>query len=66
MMQNLFRAGALALVAGAVQISPAGAQEGFPLGPTQRNGQFVAPYFEGWYANPDGTYTLSFGYYNAN
>ncbi len=29
-------------------------------------GQPVAPFFEGWYANPDGTYTFSFGYHNFN
>ena len=26
----------------------------------------VSPFFEGWYENPDGTYTLSFGYFNRN
>jgi hypothetical protein len=26
----------------------------------------VAPFFDGWYANPDGTVTLSFGYSNLN
>jgi hypothetical protein len=29
-------------------------------------GQTVTPAFEGWYRNPDGTFTLSFGYYNRN
>jgi hypothetical protein len=29
-------------------------------------GQGVAPAFEGWYRNPDGTFTLSFGYFNRN
>ncbi len=26
----------------------------------------VVPIFEGWYRNPDGTYELSFGYFNVN
>jgi hypothetical protein len=26
----------------------------------------VTPAFEGWYPNPDGTFNLSFGYYNRN
>jgi hypothetical protein len=29
-------------------------------------GQSVTPSFEGWYPNPDGTFTLSFGYFNRN
>jgi hypothetical protein len=30
------------------------------------SGQTVTPVFEGWYQNPDGSYSLSFGYYNRN
>ena len=26
----------------------------------------MTPAFEGWYQNPNGTYSLSFGYYNRN
>lgn len=29
-------------------------------------GQDVSPTFEGWESNPDGTFTLHFGYYNRN
>ncbi|HEY6372714.1 MAG TPA: hypothetical protein VIX37_19200, partial [Candidatus Sulfotelmatobacter sp.] len=29
-------------------------------------GQDVTPAFEGWIANPDGTFTLYFGYMNRN
>ena len=29
-------------------------------------GQSVSPSFEGWYQNPDGSYALSFGYFNRN
>lgn len=30
------------------------------------SGQGVSPSFEGWYRNPDGSYSLSFGYLNRN
>ena len=34
---------------------------------TQRSsGQTVTPAYEGWYRNADGSFTLSFGYYNRN
>lgn len=37
-----------------------------PLAPPSMKGQTVTPVFEGWYENPDGTYSLSFGYFNRN
>ena len=37
-----------------------------PLAPLSPSGQTATPAFEGWYKNPDGTYSLSFGYYNRN
>jgi hypothetical protein len=37
-----------------------------PLAPAAPSGQTATPAFEGWYKNPDGTYSLSFGYYNRN
>lgn len=37
-----------------------------PLAPIPEKGEPVAPFFEGWYANPDGTFTFSFGYFNMN
>lgn len=42
----------------------------WPTAPRERglvaSGLAVSPFFEGWYENPDGTYTLSFGYFNRN
>jgi len=55
-------AAALALVLGA---GPAAAQH-LPLAPERAAGQTVTPVFEGWYRNADGTYSLSFGYFNRN
>jgi len=37
-----------------------------PLGTVSASGETVTPVFEGWYENPDGTYSISFGYYNRN
>lgn len=37
-----------------------------PLAPVPPDGQRVAPFFDGFYENPDGTITLSFGYSNFN
>jgi hypothetical protein len=43
-----------------------GAQSQRPLAPLPSEGLRVAPFFDGWYANPDGTITFSFGYSNLN
>ena len=37
-----------------------------PLDPFRETGQSVTPAYEGWYPNPDGTFSLSFGYFNRN
>lgn len=37
-----------------------------PLAPVTTSGQVVTPAFEGWYRNADGTYSISFGYFNRN
>ena len=37
-----------------------------PLASPKASGQTVTPAYEGWYKNPDGTFSLSFGYYNRN
>jgi hypothetical protein len=42
------------------------AQAQLPLTPIKASGQTVTPAFEGWYRNPDGTFSISFGYYNRN
>jgi hypothetical protein len=46
--------------------TPLLAQPGGTLAPVPARGGIIAPLFEGWYANPDGTYTFSFGYFNRN
>lgn len=37
-----------------------------PINRQQAQGLGVSPTFEGWFQNPDGTYTLSFGFWNRN
>ncbi len=54
----------LITIAAAVGPSECGAQ--LSLAPVTASGQTVNPVFEGWYRNPDGTFSLSFGYFNRN
>jgi len=37
-----------------------------PLGGVPSSGQPVYPVFEGWYKNADGSFSISFGYFNRN
>jgi len=52
----------LCLIPGIASVSSAQ----LPLAPIAKSGQSVTPVFEGWYRNPDGTFSISFGYYNRN
>ena len=45
---------------------PLAAVQQIPLPPNSTTGLTVTPAYEGWYENPDGTYSLSFGYFNRN
>jgi hypothetical protein len=55
------------LTAGVVGSLPGAAQQQQTLlAPTRDSGQTVTPAFEGWYKNPDGSFSLSFGYLNRN
>lgn len=42
------------------------AQEVVPVQPPHDSGQGVSPAFEGWFANPDGSFSILFGYFNRN
>ncbi len=46
--------------------TPLEAQVRRPLAPSPSGGLPVSPFMEGWYDNGDGTYTISFGYWNRN
>ena len=64
------RALVTALILIAVQAAAAGPldaqRQRLPLAPILPEGDEVAPFFEGWYRNDDGTFTLSFGFFNLN
>ena len=47
-------------------VVPSASDGRWPLQPTAPGNNTLAPFFEGWYANDDGTYGLSFGYVNIN
>ena len=53
-----------ALGVGVAIPQPAASQ--VPLGIRTASGMTVTPVYEGWYRNADGTFSLSFGYYNRN
>lgn len=61
---------ALAAISATALAAPASAQDWtqreFPLAPPNAAGNFVAPYFDGFYQNADGSWTLSFGFMNRN
>jgi hypothetical protein len=57
----------LLVVAGGSDVLGQG--QGVPVGqvePRRDSGQGIAPVFEGWAPNPDGTFSLYFGYMNRN
>lgn len=66
----LWKALGLVAVFGLLPLCGADAQDWtrreFPLAPPNATGNFVAPYFDGFYPNADGSYTLSFGFLNRN
>lgn len=48
------------------QVTGPGPDGRWPLQPRAPGERLIAPFMEGWYANEDGTYTISFGYNNFN
>ena len=48
------------------QVTGPGPDGRWPLQPHSPGNHILAPFMEGWYENEDGTYTISFGYSNAN
>lgn len=60
------RIAAAAAIAGCLAGAGVFAQQELVMEPLKDAGLNVYPAFEGWYQNPDGTYTLLIGYYNRN
>lgn len=48
-----------------VYLTKSAAQEA-PIGPPHDSGQSITAAFEGWFPNPDGTFSILFGYFNRN
>jgi hypothetical protein len=43
-----------------------GTQGPLPLQPVKERGASITPAYEGWYPNPDGSFSMMFGYFNRN
>jgi hypothetical protein len=41
-------------------------QTSLPLDPPRERGASITPAYEGWYPNPDGSFSMLIGYYNRN
>ena len=67
-MKSRLLGGSLLAVFAVLTAAPLVAQptQRLPLAPNKPKGEPIAPFFEGWFANPDGTFTFSFGYFNLN
>ena len=48
------------------QVTGPGPDGRWPLQPRSPGNRVLAPFMEGWYANEDGTFSISFGFLNAN
>jgi hypothetical protein len=59
-------ANVVAMLAVAVLAITAPATAQMPIEPLRESGQGVSAAFEGWFRNPDGTFSLLVGYYNRN
>ncbi len=64
-MQSRFTVCALTAVAVLASWTPVEAQR-YPLAPRVQGGEYLHPFFEGWYQLEDGSRVLSYGYFNRN
>jgi hypothetical protein len=56
----------VALVTGWVLAASGQQPSVLQMGPARERGASVTPAFEGWYTNPDGSFSLLIGYFNRN
>jgi hypothetical protein len=60
-------AATFAIVAGgALSTAAQTPKTALPLDPLRERGASITPAFEGWYTNPDGSFSMLLGYYNRN
>ena len=64
-MRSIWRSAFLAMVCVLAAAPPSFAAD-LPLEPHHDAGQSITGVFEGWFRNPDGSFSLLFGYYNRN
>ncbi len=56
----------LGIVTSWVAASAQRPQTNLPLDPARERGASITPAYEGWYPNPDGSFSMLIGYYNRN
>ena len=66
MHTNRWTVAALTVIATVAAWVAVGAGQQLPLQPTKERGASVTAAYEGWYQNPDETFTLLIGYFNRN
>lgn len=73
MIRNIARVATVGTLVGlsympleALQVAPPVGGERYPLAPAIQRGEGVAPFFDGYYLNDDGSTTFSFGFMNRN
>ena len=54
------------VMAGVILVGSTGLSAQEPVIPVRDFGQSIVGAFEGWYENPDGTFTMLVGYFNRN
>jgi hypothetical protein len=59
-------AASFGIVTGWVAAGAQRAQTNLPLDPARERGTSITPAYEGWYPNPDGSFSMLIGYYNRN
>jgi hypothetical protein len=59
-------AAGLGVVASAAAAGAQRPQTTLPLDPARERGASITPAYEGWYPNPDGTFSMLVGYFNRN
>jgi hypothetical protein len=63
---QMYKRFSIALAVASLALPAIAQMKQLPMEPLHESGQSVTPSYEGWWQNPDGTYSLMFGYYNRN
>src|SRR5215831_14236425 len=60
------RKGAVPLITAAILLASFAPAQSLPMEPVHDSGQSITGAFEGWFQNPDGSFSLLVGYFNRN